>query len=238
VHLKSRATYGVRRIYDELREEGERVGYRRIERIRRQAGLWCVQRQRFKATTDSRHGLPVAANLLPHRAAIGSPNRVWVADITYIATDEGWLYLASVMDLYTREIVGWAMDRRLKRTVALDALRMACWRKKPQPGLLHHSDRGTQYASLDYQGLLKALGMRASMSRKGNCYDNAAAESLFATLKKELVQLQRFATREQARQAIFEYIEVFYNRILRHSKLGNLSPSEFERRYYERGLAA
>jgi len=238
VHAKSRATYGPRRVCEELRAAGESVGRHRIARLRRQAGLWCVQRRRFKATTDSRHRLPVAPNLLPHRAAIGAPNRVWASDITYIATGEGWLYLAAVTDLYTRELVGWAMDRQMSRTLAVQALRMAWARKRPPGGLLHHSDRGSQYASFEYQTLLKGCAMRASMSRKGNCYDNAAAESFFATLKKELVHQRRFATREQARQAIFEYIEVFYNRIRRHSQLGNLAPAEFERRYYAARQAA
>lgn len=232
VHAKSRATYGSRRIHDELRSAGETVGRYRIARLRREAGMWCSQRRRFKATTDSGHRLPVAPNLLPHAAAIGAPNRVWVSDITYIATGEGWLYLAAIVDLYTRELVGWAMDRHMSRSLAIKALRMAWWRKQPPGGLLHHSDRGSQYASFDYQGMLKGYGMRASMSRKGNCYDNAAAESFFATLKKELVHQSRFATREQAKEAIFEYIEVFYNRLRRHSKIGNLAPVEFERRYY------
>lgn len=232
VHVRSRATYGPRRICEELRSSGETVGRHRIARLRREAGLWCAQRRRFKATTDSGHRLPVAPNLLPRFAAIGSPNRVWVSDITYVATGEGWLYLATVTDLYTRELVGWAMDRQMRRELAMRALRMAWWRKKPPGGLLHHSDRGSQYASFDYQGMLKGYGMQASMSRKGNCYDNAAAESFFATLKKELVHQRRFATRAQAQEAIFEYIEVFYNRLRRHSKLGNLAPVEFERRYY------
>jgi putative transposase len=238
VHLKSRATYGVKRVHEELRGAGETVGIHRVARLRRHAGLWCVQRRRYKATTDSRHGMPVAPNLLPHEKAIGAPNRVWVADITYIATGEGWLYLAALQDLYTRELVGWAMDAHMSRELALRALRMAWRKKKPEGGLLHHSDRGSQYASLDYQELLKDYGMRASMSRKGNCYDNAAAESFFATLKKELVHQRRFATRNEACQAIFEYIEVFYNRQRRHSKLGNLAPAEFERRYYARMEAA
>jgi putative transposase len=238
VHLRSRATYGPRRVCQELRAAGETVGRHRIARLRREAGLWCVQRRCCMATTDSSHRLPVAPNLLPHAAAIDAPNRFWASDITYIATDEGWLYLAAATDLYTRELVGWAMDRHMSRTLAMRALRMAFDRKQPPGGLLHHSDCGSQYASFEYQGLLKACAIRASMSRKGSCYDNAAAESLFATLKKELVHQRRFATREEARQAIFEYIEVFCNRIRRHSQIGNLAPAEFARRYYAARHAA
>jgi putative transposase len=238
VHLKSRGTYGPRRIRDELRAHGETVGRHRIARIRREAGLWYVQRRRFKAATDSQHRLPVAPNLLPPQPAIRAPNRVWVADITYIRTDEGWLYPAAIADLYTRELVGCAMDGHMRRELPIRALRMASWRKKPASGLIHHSDRGSQYASYDYQAVLKDTGMRTSMSGRGNCYDNAAAESFFATLKKELVHLRRFATQEEAKRAIFEYIEVFYNRIRRHSKLGNLAPAEFERRYYAAQKAA
>lgn len=237
VHVRSRATYGPRRIRDELRASGETVGAHRIARIRRDAGIWCVQRRRFKATTDSGHRLPVAPNLLPPIISIREPGRVWVGDITYIPTDEGWLYLSAIADLYTRELVGWAMDSRMGRDLPIRALRMAWWRKKPAPGLLHHSDRGCQYASYDYQAVLKDFGMRASMSGRGNCYDNAAAESFFATLKKELVHLRRFSTREEAKRAIFEYIEVFYNRIRRHSRLGNLAPAEFERRHYAAQMA-
>lgn len=237
VHVRSRATYGPRRIRDELRASGETVGAHRIARIRRDAGIWCVQRRRFKATTDSGHRLPVAPNLLPPIISIREPGRVWVGDITYIPTEEGWLYLSAIADLYTRELVGWAMDSRMGRDLPIRALRMAWWRKKPAPGLLHHSDRGCQYASYDYQAVLKDFGMRASMSGRGNCYDNAAAESFFATLKKELVHLRRFSTREEARRAIFEYIEVFYNRIRRHSRLGNLAPAEFERRHYAAQVA-
>jgi putative transposase len=238
VHVRSRATYGPRRIRDELRASGETVGAHRIARIRRDAGIWCVQRRRFKATTDSGHRLPVAPNLLPPIISIREPGRVWVGDITYIQTDEGWLYLSAIADLYTRELVGWAMDSRMGRDLPIRALRMAWWRKKPAPGLLHYSDRGCQYASYDYQAVLKNFGMRASMSGRGNCYDNAAAESFFATLKKELVHLRRFATREEAKRAIFEYIEVFYNRIRRHSRLGNLAPAEFERRHYANQMVA
>ncbi len=232
VHVRSRGTYGAGRIRDELRAAGEHVGVHRIARIRRDAGIWCAQRRRFKATTDSGHRYPVAPNLLPSAAPVSAPNRVWVGDITYISTDEGWLYLAAVADLYTRELVGWAMDSRMGRGLAINALRMGWWRKKPGAGLIHHSDRGCQYASYDYQAVLRDFGMRPSMSRRGNCYDNAAAESFFATLKKELVHLRRFATRAEAKRAIFEYIEVFYNRVRRHSRIGNLAPAEFERRYY------
>lgn len=232
VHVSSRGTYGVKRIRDELRASGETAGAYRIARLRREAAMWCVQRRRFKATTNSRHRFPVSPNLLPPCSAIAGPGRVWVADITYVPTGEGWLYLAAITDLYSRELVGWAMDAHMERSLAIRALRMAWWRKRPVAGLIHHSDRGSQYASLDYQAVLRDFGMRSSMSGRGNCYDNAAAESFFATLKKELVHLRRFSTREEAKRAIFEYIEVFYNRVRRHSRIGNVAPAEFERRYY------
>lgn len=170
----------------------------------------------------------MAANTLDRQFTVTAPNRVWAGDITYIPTAEGWLYLAVVLDLYSRAVIGWAMGPRLTADLAADALTMAIWRHKPAPGLLHHSDRGVQYASGDYQALLADAGIACSMSRKGNCWDNACVESFFGTLKKELVHDRRYPTREEARREIFEYIEVFYNRQRRHSTLGYRSPAEFE----------
>ena len=196
-------------------------------------GIRCTHKKKFKVTTDSKHNLPVAPNLLDRQfAQTTAPNQVWVADITYIPTDEGWLYLAALKDLHTCEIVGWAMDSRMTQTLVADALRAAYWRNKPQPGLLHHSDHGSQYCSGAYRALQASYGMQTSMSRKGNCWDNAPMESFFGTLKTESLHHYRFATREQARQVVFEYIEVFYNRIRRHAKIGNQAPVNFAKECY------
>ena len=228
VHTANRQTYGSPRIHRELRAQGHACGRHRVARLMRQAGVRAKQQRRIKATTDSRHDLPVAPNLLARQFQVAAANRVWVADITYVATGEGWLYLAAVLDLHSRRIVGWSMDERMTRQLVIDALNAAVARRQPAPGLLHHSDRGSQYASHDYQALLKRHGMQPSMSGKGNCWDNAVMESFFHTLKTELTYHQRYATRRQARAAIFEYIEAFYNRRRRHSFLGYLSPAEFE----------
>jgi transposase InsO family protein len=185
--------------------------------------------KKYKATTNSKHTLPVAPNLLSRQFTVSRPNRVWVADITYIWTAEGWLYLAVVLDLYSRLIVGWAMGERVDGNLTVSALRQALANRQPSPGLIHHSDRGRQYASGDYQKLLREHGAICSMSRKGDCWDNAPCESFFGTLKQELVYQERFATREEAKAKIFEYIEVFYNRQRRHSAAGSHSPAEFER---------
>jgi transposase InsO family protein len=195
----------------------------------RLSGIRAQRKRRFVVTTDSRHNLPVAENILGRAFAVEGPDRVWASDITYIGTDEGWLYLASVLDLGMKGVVGWSMGENLDRALVVDALRMAYHRRRPGAGLVHHSDRGSQYASRDYQALLSAYGMRSSMSRKGDCWDNAPMESFFATLKKELVHQRRFRTREEARREIFEYIEVFYNRERLHSSLGYVSPAEYER---------
>ena len=234
-HERSRGSYGPIKIQKELAEQDLPVGINRIKRLRKQAGIRCKQKRKFKATTDSRHALPIAPNRLAQRFNdTTAPNQVWVADITYIATDEGWLYLAGIKDLHSCKLVGWSLDSRMTRQLVLDALRMAYWREKPAPGLIHHSDRGSQYCSHDYQAALQGYGMQASMSRKGNCWDNAPMESFFATLKTECVYQTRFATREEARSTIFEYVEVFYNRIRRHAKLGNISPAAFEQLFYSR----
>jgi len=232
-HQRGRGTYGPKKIQDELADQGIFAGLNRIKRLRKLHSIRCTHKKKFKVTTDSKHHLPVAANLLDRQfAQTTAPNQVWVADITYIPTDEGWLYLAAIKDLHTCEIVGWAMDSRMTQTLVADALRAAYWRNKPQPGLLHHSDRGSQYCSSAYRTLQASYGMQTSMSRKGNCWDNAPMESFFGTLKTESLHHYRFTTREQARQVVFEYIEVFYNRIRRHAKIGNQIPAKFAKQCY------
>ena len=221
-------TYGSRRVHRQLRIDGETCSRRRVARLMRQNGLRPKTRSKFKATTDSKHDLPVADNLLDRRFDCDGPNQVWVSDITYIWTLEGWLYLAVVIDLFNRAVVGWSMSKRIDRALALDALKMALGRRNPSAGLIHHSDRGSQYASYDYQNALLSHGMLCSMSRKGDCWDNAVAESFFGSLKTERVHQRRYRTRDEARRDIFEYIEVFYNRVRLHSSLGYLSPVQFE----------
>ena len=228
IHAESRRTYGSPRIRERLRNRGHGVGKHRVARLMREAGIRAKTVKKWRATTDSKHALPIAANGLDRQFAVTAPNRVWAGDITYVWTDEGWLYLAVVLDLFSRRVIGWAMGSRLTADLATQALTMALWRRKPAPGLTHHSDRGVQYASRDYQRRLAEAGIRCSMSRKGNCWDNACVESFFATLKKELIHDARYATREDARQDVFEWIEVFYNRQRRHTTLGYRSPAEFE----------
>lgn len=226
---QGRWNYGSPTITTKLRDEyGIRCGKNRIARIMRENGLKAKTHRKFKATTDSKHNYPVAPNLLNQEFDVAAPNSVWAADITYIGTEEGWLYLAVIMDLYSRQIVGWAMDKRMKRDLVLRALNQAVWRRNPPADLIHHSDRGSQYASTDYQRALKKYQMKPSMSRKGDPYDNACVESFFATLKKQHVYFNRYVTRAQARQSIFEYIEVFYNRVKSHSTLDGKSPVDFE----------
>jgi transposase InsO family protein len=227
-HQASRQTYGSPRIHAELKARGITCGHNRVARLMRLEGLRAKQKRRFKAATNANHDLPVAANLLDRDFQPQAPNRTWAADISYIPTAEGWLYLAVVMDLYSRLVVGWAMSDRPTRKLTMDALGMALGRRRPGPGLLHHSDRGSQYASGDYQAMLQANGITCSMSRKGEVYDNAPMESFFHTLKNELVHHRRYHSRQQARTDIFEYVEVFYNRQRRHSYLGYHSPAAFE----------
>jgi len=229
VFMKSRRTYGSRRIYAELHGRGIRCSINRIARLMKQHGIVAVQHRKYRPTTDSKHDFPVAPNRLNRDFQVAVPDRVYVADITYIPTDEGRLYLATELDLYSHRIVGWSMGNRLTRHLVLDALEMAAGRRRPGPGLIHHSDRGVQYACGDFQQLLKRYGMVPSMSRKGDPYDNAVAESLFKTLKMELVYQRRFRTRLEAKAAIVEYIELFYNSWRRHSSLGYLSPNDFEK---------
>ncbi len=234
VHIKdifaeSRETYGSYRIYIELTEQGIRCGRKRIARLMQEYDLEPKTVRPFKVvTTDSNHNLPIAPNRLNQHFMADRPDQIWLSDITYVRTAQGWLYLAVVLDLYSRRIVGWAMSASLHRQLVIDALQMALTTRQPPPGLLHHSDRGSQYASDDYQLLLTQAQMVGSMSRKGNCYDNAPVESFFGTLKTELVFHQQYATWAEARLDIFEYIEVFYNRFRRHSALGYKSPVNYE----------
>jgi len=227
-HRRSRRCYGSPRITRELRAQGLCVGENRVAKLMRAAQIRAKSVRKWRATTQSSHRLAVAENTLNRSFNVTKPDRVWAGDISYVWTTEGWLYLAVVLDLYSRAVIGWAMSERLTTELATDALTMALRRRKPKGGLLHHSDRGIQYAAGDYQRLLAEHGIDCSMSRKGNCWDNAVVESFFHTLKVELVHHQRYLTRDEARQDIFEWIEVFYNRQRRHSTLGYRSPAEFE----------
>ena len=228
VHAKSRGSYGSPRVHAELVADGECVGKNRVARVMRENGIVSRRKKRFRATTDSQHAMVVAPNTLDREFDVDEPNKVWVTDITYIWTREGWLYLAAILDLYSRRVVGWSMSERITRQLTLDALSMALRARAPNAGLLHHSDRGSQYASGDYRDALAAAGVECSMSRKGNCWDNAVAESFFATLKTELAHHEDWTTRDAARAAVFEYIEIFYNRHRRHSSIGYVSPVEYE----------
>jgi transposase InsO family protein len=229
IHTQSRQTYGSVRIRVELKKKGRRHGRNRIARIMREKGLRGCQRRRYRVqTTDSNHDQPIAPNRLAQAPKATAPNQLWVADITYIETQEGWLYLAAILDLYSRKIVGWAMSERIDTALVLKALGMALLHRQPPTDLLFHSDRGVQYASADYRRALDQAGAVASMSRKGNCYDNATMESFWSTLKLELVYRRNFATRDQARSQIFDYIEIFYNRQRAHSALDYHSPVDFE----------
>jgi transposase InsO family protein len=232
VHEENRCVYGSRRVCAALKAEGETVCVNTVARGMKALEIQAKTKGKFiPCTTDSRHLQPVAENILDRQFTAELPNQKWAADITYILTGEGWLYLAGVMDLCSRMIVGWSMADHMKTDLVSDALKMAITHRLPGPDLLHHSDRGVQYASDDYQHLLQSHQMQSSMSGKGNCWDNAVKESFWATLKTELVHHQQYATREQARQSIFEYIEIFYNRKRLHSSLGYLSPEAFEARF-------
>ena len=237
-HERTRKTYGPERLKKDMAAHGVNAGVCRIRRIRKELGIRCKQRKRFKATTNSNHNLPVAENLLGQKFDANAPNKVWVTDITYIPTEEGWLYLAGHKDIFTKEVVGYAMDGCMTKDLISRSLFRAVKAKQPDIGLIHHSDRGSQYCSYEYRDLLKQFGMKASMSRKGNCYDNAPMESFWGTLKSELVHHSRYRTRQEAIQEITEYIEIFYNRQRRQAKLGFLSPTVYERKFYERQLAA
>jgi len=229
VHRDNHGRYGSPRVHEELKAQGRGASRCRIERLMRHHGIRAIMaRPRRAGTTDSRHDLPIAPNLLDRNFVADAPNRIWLADITYVETDQGWLYLAAILDLYTRRIVGWAMADHLRAELPLAALRMAISAQRPGAGLIHHSDRGVQYASSEYRNALQSAGFSASMSRKGDCYDNAPMESFFHTLKTELVHHTQYATRADATRDIFAYIEGFYNRTRRHSAIGYISPVEME----------
>jgi putative transposase len=232
-HQLGRGIYGPEKIRSELLAQGIVAGLNRIKRLRRLHGIRCTHKKKFRVTTDSKHQLPIAENVLNRQFPQAAPNQVWVADITYIPTDEGWLFLAAIKDLYTCEIVGWAMDKQMTKSLVLDALRAAYWRKKPPPGLLHHSDRGSQYCSGTYRALQVSYKMKTSMSRKGDCWDNAPMESFFGALKTECLHHYKFKTRDQAKQVVFEYIEVFYNRVRRHATIQNQVPADYAQQFYK-----
>lgn len=228
IHKESRQTYGSPRVHADLKDKGYTIGKHRVARLLREHGIVSRHRKKFRATTDSKHDHPVAENKLERQFNVSEPGQCWVSDITYIPTQEGWLYLAVTLDLFHRRVIGWAMDRWINRWLVMRALNMAIQNSNLKPGLIHHSDRGVQYACQDFQALLNIHGIECSMSRKGDCWDNAVAESFFHTLKVELVHDRNYKTRLSARKDIFEYIEVFYNRQRRHSYLDYLSPVEFE----------
>jgi len=226
--MESRCTYGSRRIRRALMAMGITISRRRVGKLMKQSQLYCKTKRKFKVTTDSNHKLPIAVNVLQRDFVAIKPNQKYVGDITYIWTNEGWLYLAVVIDLFSRKVVGWSMYHRMKAKLVNDALLMAIWKRKPGRGLIWHSDRGSQYASISHRKILKDHGIIQSMSRKGDCWDNAVAESFFHTLKTELTHHFNFQTREEAKKAIFEYIEIFYNRKRSHSANDYCSPEEYE----------
>ncbi len=229
-HARSKGVYGSPRVHAELVANGTRVGRHKVARLMRLARLRGCPKRRFRVTTQRDPSHPVAKNLLKRNFSTDAPNQRWAADITYIPTHQGWLYLAVVMDLYSRRIVGWSMSRWMSRRIVVDALRMAIDARRPEGPLIHHSDRGGQYTSDDFRGELASHGIDCSMSSSGNCYDNAVVESFFGLLKRERVNRVRYRTRDEARADLFEYIEVFYNRKRRHGYLGNISPADFEER--------
>jgi transposase InsO family protein len=237
-HKRNRQTYGAERLQQDLAEHGIQVGICRIRRIRTKLGIRCKQKRKFKATTDSKHNLPVAENILGQEFKVYKPNTVWVSDITYVPTAEGWLYIAGHKDLFSGNIVGYAMGDRLTRNLVSQSLFRAIAAQRPVQGLIHHSDQGSQYCSHEYRNLMDRFGLKVSMSRKGNCYDNAPMESFWGTLKQELIHHRRYRTRLEAIRDITEYIEIFYNRQRRQARLGFLSPVVYEQRYYAGLLAA
>lgn len=228
IFKQSRRSYGSRRLCDALRARGHRIGRYAVRHLMHRLRLEVARRPPFRVTTNSRHKLPVAANLLNRHFRVKEPNQVWGSDITYLRTDEGWLYLAVVMDLHSRKVVGWAMNHYMGTDLAIRALEMACQYRRPEAGLLHHSDRGVQYASRRYQAYLNEWGMVCSMSRKGDCWDNAVVERFFRSLKMERVSHQCYSTRKAARADVLDYITMFYNSRRLHSYLGNRSPNDYE----------
>ena len=234
IHERSRGTYGAPRIHAELQAQGVRCGRKRVARLMREANLIGAQRRRYRGTTrQDRQAVP-APDLVQRDFTASAPDRLWVADITYVATGEGWLYLATVLDAWSRRIVGWAMGDTLRTELVVDALNMAVWNRRPAAGVVHHSDRGAQYTSLTFSRRCRDAGLTPSMGSIGDAYDNALAEAFFASLETELLMRHRFATRKAARLALFDYIEAFYNSHRRHSALGYLSPAQFERRWWQR----
>jgi transposase InsO family protein len=228
-HAAVKRRYGSPRMHAELQARGHACSRNTVAKIMKRLGIQAISHKKFRVTTtDSNHDFPVAANVVDRDFTASKPNEVWLSDMTYIPTGEGWLYLAAVEDMYSRRVVGWSMDTTMESRLVVDALEMAVQQRFPDAGLVAHSDRGSQYASEHYQRLLAKQGITCSMSRKGNCYDNAPMESFFATLKKELVHHETYATVSEAKASVFEFIEVFYNRQRRHSSLGNVSPAEFE----------
>ena len=229
IHAAVKKRYGSPRIHAELVAKGRACSVNTVAKIMKGLGIQAVSHKKFRVcTTDSNHDFPIAPNVVDRDFAAAKANEIWLADITYVPTREGWLYLAAVEDLYSRRVVGWSMGTTMESRLVVDALEMAVKQRFPDAGLVAHSDRGSQYASEHYRRALAERGIECSMSRKGDCYDNAPMESFFATLKKELVHHENYPTREAARASLFEYIEVFYNRIRRHSSLGYVAPAEFE----------
>jgi putative transposase len=236
-HSRTRETYGAERLRHDLAEHGVRVGICRLKRIRRKLGLRCKQKRKFRVTTDSKHKLPVAENILKQQFKVYKPDSVWVSDITYVPTDEGWLYLAGHKDLFSSEIVGYAIGERLSRNLVSQSLLRAVTTRHPEKGILHHSDRGSQYCSHEYQSLLRQFGLKASMSGTGNCFDNAPMESFWGIIKQELIHHRHYRSRREAIEDITEYIEIFYNRQRLQARLGYLSPVAYAQKYYARLLA-
>lgn len=228
-HADVKRRYGSPRMHAELNARGQACSVNTVAKIMKGLGIQAISHRKFRvSTTDSNHDFPVADNVVDRDFTASKPNEVWLTDITYVPTQEGWLYLAAVEDLYSRRVVGWSMGTTMESRLVVDALEMAIQQRFPDEGLLIHSDRGSQYASEHYQRLLAKQGITCSMSRKGNCYDNAPMESFFATLKKELVHHEKYASVAEAKASVFEFIEVFYNRVRRHSSLGYVAPAEFE----------
>ena len=228
---KHKARYGAPRLADELHAKGEICSTNRVARRMRCLGIKAKGKKKFKNTTDSNHGFAVSPNHLNRDFSASGPNQKWCGDISYIWTAEGWLYLATVIDLYSRKVVGWSLQDRMTKELVCNALMMALWRRGFPRGVLFHSDRGSQYCSEDYQKMLKHYGLKCSMSRKGNCWDNAVAESFFHSIKVELIHDERYTTRKEAKESIFEYIEIYYNRFRRHSSIGSVAPEVFENQY-------
>lgn len=237
IHKDNEETYGSRRMSKALKKIGHDIGRTAAGTLMKMAGVKAKSKQRFRVTTDSNHNLPVSPNLLERNFRVAQPDKVWVSDITYIWTAAGWLYLAVVIDLYSRKIVGWSTSNRINKELVIKALNMAYWTRKPEKGLIFHSDRGSQYCSNIFKNLLNSYYMRSSMSRKGDCWDNAVSESFFATLKAEKIRGLVLKSREQAISIIFRYIEVFYNRKRFHSYLGYVSPAFFEERWIKQRVA-